>query len=385
MSPRAAEYDVVVVGVGAMGSAATYHLARRGHDVLGLERYDVPHSRGSSHGVTRIVRKTSYEDPAHLPLLDRAYELWHDLDESAASDLIHGTGYVAAGPRDGDLYRGAVEACRTHDLEHEVLTGAALGDRYPGYDLPAEFGAVVQPDGGFLHAEQCIVAHVEAAHRHGADVRAREAVSGWETTTNGVSVRTEKGRYTADELVVTAGAWAGEVVPELETTAVPERQVLGWFQPTSREDFQPETFPVCSIASPEGHFYATPVYGVPGLKLGKHHHLGETVDPDDVAGPRPADERVLRSFTERYLPGAAGPTMGLDTCLYTNSPDGEFVVDVLPDDPRVTVAAGFSGHGFKFSPVVGEVLADLAVHGESDHPTDRFSLDRFDGAGSVPG
>jgi sarcosine oxidase len=361
-----------------MGSAATYHLARRGHDVLGLERFDVPHAKGSSHGVTRIVRRTAYEDPAHLPLLDRAYELWHDLDAAATVDLIHPTGYVAAGPEEGTLFPKAVEACRTHDLEHEVVSGAQLSREYPGYDLPAGYGAVVQPDGGFLHAEQCIVAHVERAHRHGAEIRAREAVSGWSTAGSRVEVTTDEGTYVADRLVVTAGAWASRLVPDLERVAVPERQVLGWFQPSRREAFLPETFPACSVECPEGHFYATPVYHVPGVKLGKHHHLREPVDPDAVAAPSGADEELLRGFAERYLSGAAGPTMGLSSCLYTNSPDGQFILDVLADDPRVAVAAGFSGHGFKFASVVGEILADLAVHGETDHPIDEFGLDRLE-------
>jgi len=376
------DYDAIVIGVGGMGSAAAYHLARRDQDVLGLERYDIPHIKGSSHGVTRIVRKTSYENSAHLPLLERAYELWHDLDSQSATDLIHTHSYIAASHKNGDLFPKAVGACEEHNLDHKILTGTEVSNRYPGYDLPAEFMAIVESSGGFVHAEQCIVAHVENACQHGAEIKAREEVLNWSTSKSSVEVTTNKDSYTAEQLVVTAGAWTSQLVPQLKSAAAPERQVLGWFQPERRKDYTPANFPVFSIESDEGHFYGTPIYHIPGFKLGKHHHLSETTDPDSVAEPTDTDEKILRNFTAKYLSAAAGPTMGLKTCIYTNSPDGEFIIDSLPDDPRVTVAAGFSGHGFKFSGVVGEILADLAIHNTTDHPIQSFSINRFEDTGT---
>jgi len=372
------KYDAIVVGVGGVGSAATYHLARRGLDVLGLERYDVPHSMGSSHGVTRIIRKAYYERPEYLPLLERSYDLWRDLDDGHSSDLLHVNGSVVAGPPGGEKVEDALATCRQYDLDYELLSGDELGDRYPGYGLPEAFRAVVQPDGGFLHSEQCVVAHVEAAHRHGATVRARERVVDWSTTGEGVRVETDKASHTADRLVVAAGAWASKLVPELGETAVPERQVLAWFQPSSPNYFDPGTFPVFTMDSEEGYFYGFPRYHVPGFKLGKYNHFHETVDPDDRSRePTRADERMLREFTERYFPDAAGPTMRLETCMFTNSPDEDFVIDVHPEHPEVVVAAGFSGHGFKMTPAIGELVADLVVDGDSDLPTGIFSLDRF--------
>jgi sarcosine oxidase len=372
------DYDAIVVGVGAMGSAATYHLARRGVDVLGLEQFDVPHAHGSSHGVTRIIRKAYYEHPDYVPLLERAYENWHDLDAGYPTDLLHTTGCVVAGPPGNDKVAGALESCREHDLAHEVVSGADLSGRYPGYEIPDDYQAVVEPEGGFLHCEQCVVAHVEAAHAEGATVRAREPVADWEPTPDGgVRVETEKGAYTADSLVVAAGAWARELVPELQGLAEPERQVLGWFQPDHPEQFDPADFPVFGLTCPEGYFYGFPRYGVPGFKIGKYNHRNEQVDPDRVAEPTAADERVLRECVERYFPDADGPTMRLETCLFTNSPDEDFVVDFHPEHPQVVLAAGFSGHGFKLSSAIGELLADLAVDGESDLPRDLFRLDRF--------
>ncbi|WP_458189531.1 N-methyl-L-tryptophan oxidase [Haladaptatus sp. NG-WS-4] len=372
------EYDTIVVGVGGMGSATAAHLAQRGQRVLGLERFDVPHAKGSSHGVTRIIRKAYYEHPDYVPLLERAYDLWHELDETHPNQLLHTTGCVVAGDEDSEKVVGARESCEEHDIEYDLLTAGEVGDRYPGYDLSEDFVAVVEPEGGFLHVEQCVVAHVAAAHRHGAEIHAREAVLDWEPTADGgVRVETTRESYTADTMVVTAGAWAAKLLPALDAQAVPERQVLGWFHPENSDRFRPESFPVFILDCEEGYFYGFPEYDVPGYKVGKYNHFHEQVAPDEVTDPTLADERVLREFTERYFPDAAGPTMRLETCLFTNSPDEHFVLDTLPDHPQVVVGAGFSGHGFKLSSVVGEILAELAIDGESRHDIDLFSLDRF--------
>jgi sarcosine oxidase len=372
--------DVLVVGVGGMGSAAVLHLARRGYDVVGLERYDVPHSRGSSHGVTRIIRLPQYEDPAYVPLVEHAFELWEELDAGHPRRLLHRVGSVDVGPDDGEsAYAGSKRACDVHDIDHEDLTGAELNERFPGYGLPADHRAVYQSDGGFLHCEQCTVAHVEAAHDHGATVRARETVEEWEATETGVTVRTDRGEYAADRLVVTAGAWTGRLLPSLSHLLRPERQVLGWFQPERPDRFAPERFPVFVADVEEGHFYGFPTYEVPGFKLGKFNHRGETGDPAELARePDREDERLLREFTERYFPDAAGPTMRLSTCMFTNTPDGDFFLDVHPEHENVVVGAGFSGHGFKFASAVGEVLADLAAAGDTTLPVEPFRIARFD-------
>ncbi|WP_254766650.1 N-methyl-L-tryptophan oxidase [Salinilacihabitans rarus] len=371
-------YDVIVIGVGGMGSAAVAHLADRGADVLGLERYDVPHGYGSSHGVTRIIRLAYYEHPSYVPLLRRAYDLWADLESAFDRRLLYRTGSVDAGPPDDPLVAGSRRSCEEHGIEYEYLTSSALTDRFPGYRLPEEYAAVYQPDGGFLVPERCIVAHVERAHDRGATIRARERVRDWEPTGDGVRVETDRGEYAADRLVVAAGAWTPTLVDDLDGLLEPERQVLAWLQPEVPERFAPERFPVWNVQVPEGRFYGFPVYGVPGFKFGRYHHREEAVDPDAMdREPTRRDEAVLRAFAERYFPDGAGPTMRLRTCLFTNSPDERFVVDTLPDHPRVTVAAGFSGHGFKFASVIGEVLADLALDGETDHDIGMFSLDRF--------
>ncbi|WP_135821635.1 N-methyl-L-tryptophan oxidase [Halostella litorea] len=374
-------HEVIVVGVGGMGSATVAALAARGVDVLGLERYDVPHEMGSSHGVTRIIRKAQYEDPAYVPLVSSAYDRWRELEERTGRDLLHVTGGLDAGPPGSRVFEGSRESCERHGIDHEVLAADAVNERFPGYGLPEGHRAVYQPDGGFLVPEQCIVAHVEAAHADGATVRAREAVDDFVVLgDDGVRVTTRKGTYEADHLVVTAGAWTRKLLPELGDLAVPERQVLAWLRPTAPGRFDPSRFPVFVHATDDGHYYGFPRYDVPGFKFGKFNHREEVVDPDRMARePTPADEELLRAYAERYFPDGAGPTMRMATCLFTNTPDGDFVLDRHPDHPQVTVGAGFSGHGFKFASVVGEILADLAVDGTTDHDIEPFRLARFEG------
>jgi sarcosine oxidase len=371
-------YDAIVVGVGGMGSAASYYLARRGKRVLGLERFGLPHTMGSSHGHTRIIRLAYYEHPSYVLLLKRAYELWREIQETVDERLLHITGSIDSGPEGSWVFKGSWESCRLHDLPHEVLTGSELHRRHPGYRLPDDHLALVQPEGGFLAPEKCIVSYVTAAQAHGAEIHARERVLEWEPLEGGVRVRTDRGSYEADKLVVTAGAWDAELLDVLDGLAVPERQVLAWLQPTRPERFRPENFPVFNLLVDEGRFYGFPVFGVPGFKFGKYHHLEEVVDPETLdRETHDYDERLLRDFAERYFPDGCGPTMDLQTCMFTNTPDNHFVIDVHPDYEQVSFASPCSGHGYKFASVIGEVMADLAETGITRHDISLFRLDRL--------
>lgn len=374
-----AAYDAIVIGVGGMGSAAAFHLARRGRRVLGLEQYGLLHDQGSSHGLTRIIRLAYHEHPSYVPLLRRSYELWHELEELAAEPLLITTGSIEGGPEDGPMFRGSLAAAREHDLPHEVLDVAELRRRFPAYrDLGASTRVVFQPDGGFLLAERTLLAHVNQALRHGADLRFHEAVLGWDTAAQGVRVTTDRRTYEAERLVICAGAWTGRLLPSLAPLAVPERQVLAWFQPIHPELFTVDRFPVFVLDVEDGSYYGFPVHDVPGFKVGRYHHLREPMDPDDPdRTPRPEDEAILRAFAARHFPDGAGDTILLKTCIFTNSPDEHFLIDRLPEAPQVTVAAGFSGHGYKFCSLVGEVLADLSLDGSTRHDIGLFSLARF--------
>ncbi len=372
-------HDVIVAGVGGMGSAACYHLARRGLRVLGLERHGIPNALGSSHGQTRIIRLAYAEDPAYVPLLRRAYELWREMGEAADERLLYTTGGIDAGPEGSGLFEGSRLSSIAHGLRHEVLDAADVNRRFPGYRLPAEHLCLFQPDAGFVLPERSIVVHVTAALALGADIRAHEPVLGWESLAGGgVRVTTTRGVHEAGRLVLSPGAWVGSLVPPLAGIAVPERQVLGWFQPRNPGHFGPDAFPVGNLDFAEGRYYLLPVWGVPGLKIGRYNHLGERGDPDFL--PRsvgPEDEAALRLCLRRYFPDADGPVMALSACLFTNTPDEHFVIDTLPDAPEVLVVSACSGHGFKFVPAIGEIVADLVTAGRSRFDLSMFRIDRF--------
>jgi sarcosine oxidase len=368
-------FDVVVAGVGGMGSATLFHLARRGKRVLGLERFDVPNDMGSSHGLTRIIRLAYFEHPDYVPLVQRAYELWRELETEAGEQLLHVTGIVEAGER---IYDGALRSCVEHSLPYETIDGRELARRHPAFRLPPDLPVFLQPDAGFLVPERCIAEHVNGAIARGAAVRARERVLEWDATENGVRVRTDRGTVEAERLVLAAGAWSQDVarLPPGVTGAL--RQALAWFQPLRPELFTPERLPVFNLALDGEHFYGFPVFGVPGFKVGRYDHFGAGGDPDLISRePTVDDEIPLRAFAERYIPDGAGPTLALKTCLFEPTPDEHFLIDRHPETDLAVVGAGFSGHGFKFCSVVGEILADLALEGSTNHDIGLFRMARF--------
>ena len=379
MSP--ARYDAIVVGVGGMGSAAAYHLARRGRKVLGLERFTIPNEMGSSHGTSRIIRLAYFEDPSYVPLLRRSFDLWRQLEQEQGEQLLHMTGCLHVGAPGTAIFDGCLRSCAEHDLHHEVLTSGELMERFPAFRVPEGTGGILEAEGGFLIPEKCILAHASGARAAGAELHEGEAVQAWESTGGGVTVRTDRGTYEAAKLVLTAGAWNGKLLPELAAQLKPERQVLGWLETNRPEHFRGAAFPVFIMEVPEGMYYGFPLFpdGPKGVKLGRMHHRDEDTDPDtlDRDGAGLEDEEVLRSFAAKYLPEAAGPAEAMKVCMFTNTPDEHFLIDLLPGRPDVVVGAGFSGHGFKFCSVVGEVLADLAEEGTTRHGIDLFRASRL--------
>jgi sarcosine oxidase len=372
-------YDVIVVGAGSMGSAAIYHLAKRGLRVLGIDQFDIPSGLGASVGVNRIIRLAYAEHPNYVPLLKRAYELWRDLEQVANEPLLIITGGIDAGPQGGEIVSGSLRSCREHDLPHEVLSASDLHRRFPGYGLPNDAVAVYQPDGGFLMSERCVIAHVNAALNLGAEVHGRESVHGWDVVGDRVRVTTDLDRYEARALVLTAGPWTTRIVRSLAPVIQAERQVLLWAQPLEPALFDRRQFPVFNLEAVEGRFYGFPVYHVPGFKIGKYHHRREQVDPDSVDREcHPQDEMVLRDVIRRYFPKADGPTLAMKVCLFANTPDEHFIIDYATGTHQVVVAAGFSGHGFKFCSVVGEILADLIQQQKPRLDLELFRMDRFD-------
>lgn len=371
-------YDVIVVGVGGMGSAVTYHLAQRGLRVLALERHGIPHELGSSHGITRIIRLAYYEDPSYVPLLRRAFALWRSLESLSGERLLHVTGAVDAGPPGSRVVEGSLRSCVAHTLPHSVLDGAELARRFPGYRLPRDYQAILQPDGGFLLPERCITAHVRLARAAGAEIRDSVMVDGWDAGSSGVAVRAGGETHRAAQLVICAGAWMPALAPSLAPLLTPERQVLAWFAVRDPAWFSPTRFPVFVMDAEEGHFYGFPEFGVPGFKLGKYHHRREIVDPDQLdRSVHAVDVDVLRAFVARHFPDAAGALLRTKVCLFTNTPDEHFIVDRIPGAAEVLGISACSGHGFKFCSVIGEIAADLVQQGETRHDISLHRLARL--------
>ncbi|MBA3918274.1 MAG: N-methyl-L-tryptophan oxidase [Gemmatimonas sp.] len=378
----ASAYDVIVVGIGGMGSAAAYHLAARGQRVLGLEQHGLGHAFGSSHGLTRIIRLAYFEDPSYVPLLRRAFTLWRDLEQGLSEPLLHVTGGLDVGWAGSPVFDGSLESCRVHGLDHEVLDGQRLSARFPGWRPAPGAMAVYQPDAGFLTPERCIQAHAARAEAHGAVIRTHERVIEVTTNAGSVTVRTERGTYSAGQVVLTAGPWMGDLVPALRGVLQPERQVLGWFGIADTAAFAPANFPVFVMDAEEGQYYGFPRYGAPGFKIGKYHHRFERVHPDTMSRVcESEDEAALRAAVSRYFPGANGPLQQSATCLFTNTPDEHFIIDRAPGAPELLVVSACSGHGFKFSSVIGEICADVVTGGATAHDIGLFGVGRF-GAGA---
>jgi sarcosine oxidase len=370
--------DVAVIGLGAMGGAALLALARRGLRAVGIEQFTPGHDRGSSHGETRIIRLGYFEHPAYVPLVRAAIPLWRALERQSGEALLDVTGILEMGAPDGTLVDGTLRSARAHGLAHDVLDAAAVMRRWPAFRLPPHFVGVFQPEGGILAAEPAVRAQLVLAVAAGAEVRPGETVRAIEPVSGGVRLLTDRGSISAAQAIVTAGPWLGQLLPGLPVRLRVTRQVVGWFAPTDAEIFSRERCPAYLIETASGIFYGFPAGPKPGVKFARHHHADEIVDP--AAGARPmdaADEALLRGALAAHVPAADGALLAAQTCLYTMSPDGDFIIDRLPDAPAVIVASPCSGHGFKFAPVIGEILADLATCGATEHDISRFRLARF--------
>ena len=372
-------YDTIVVGLGAMGSAAAFHLARRRRRVVGLDQFTLAHNRGSSHGRSRVTRQAYFENPAYVPLLRRANELWTQLQRDSGTRLLEITGGLMLGPPEGGVIRGTLASARAHGLPHEVLEAAEVRQRFPAFSLDDGKIGVLDKVAGVLFPESCIRAHAAAATQAGAELRWQEPVATWRATSDSVEVETPQRTYVAGNLVLCTGPWMAELLPGLGVPLTVERNVLYWFRPTTDVTlFAPDKFPVFIIEYEPGKlFYGFPTLGDDGVKVARHH-TGISCSPADIRREIDQDEiREARGILERHLPTVNGDLLSATTCMYTNTPDGHFIIDRHPRHPNVFLASPCSGHGFKFASVIGEVLADLACDGRTDHPIDMFRLRRF--------
>ncbi len=386
-------YDAIVLGTGGVGSAALYHLAKRGARVLGLDRFPGGHDRGSSHGDTRIIRLAYFEHPDYVPLLRRAYALWAELERTVDERLYHQVGLLEAGPLDGELVPGVLRCAREHHLELESLDTAELSRRFPGFRLPEGCHAVFERQAGFLLVERCVLAHLRAAAARGAEHRAEIDVLGWRhdrpPATDGspgrITVETSQGPIATRRLVITPGAWAPQLLagPSGRWPAPFRvlRKHLHWFQPRA-DDYAGPAGCAFFFELPWGMFYGFPPIDPSGVKVANH------AGGEPVANPLGYDRSIdiedrqrVETFVGAYMPGLSRSHRRHATCLYTMTPDGHFIVDRHPDCEQVVLAAGLSGHGFKFASALGELLATWSLDGAPNLPVEFLGLNRF--AGSV--
>jgi sarcosine oxidase len=371
-------YDVAVVGLGAMGSAALFHLARRGKHVIGIEQFTPGHDRGSSHGESRAIRLGYSEHPSYVPLVRSAFENWRELERLTGETVLTTTGILEAGTPGSRMVQGSLDACILHDLQYELLDAAEIMRRFPAFRMPADHSAIWQPEGGFLKPELANALHLKLAGETGAEILAGSRVETIESSPGVVRLALLDRTIEAASVVVSAGAWITDLVPELKPLLFIKRQVLCWYEPKRPELFELGKLPVFAIDDGEDIVYGFPDFAGTGFKCASHYGSGIIAHADAAqqdAGP--ADEARTRTFLERYLPQAAGQLKGMKTCMYTMTPDEDFVIDIAPSDPHVVVASPCSGHGFKFASVIGEVLADLATNGTTPHDIGRFRIDRF--------
>ncbi len=370
-------YDCIVIGTGGIGSAVVRELARRGSRVLGLDRFAPAHDRGSSHGQSRIIRLAYHEHPDYVPLLRRAFELWEALEQETGRCLYTETGILEVGPPDGEVIRGVLGAARTHGLDAvESLTAEEVEARFPAFCVPEGMVGALEPRGGYLVPEDCVLAHCDAARADGAELRS-EAVRSWSADGDGVRVETEASSYRGARLVVTAGAWAPALLASIGVRLRVLRKVLLWY-PTDAVQLRVDAgCPGYLFELPNGVFYGYPEIGG-RVKLAEHSGGEEVADPLVLdRSLHAADRAPVDAFVVECLNGVSTECSDHAVCMYTVSPDHHFIVDRHPDAPQVSFAAGLSGHGFKFAPVLGEALADLATRGETELPIGFLGLSRF--------
>jgi sarcosine oxidase len=372
-------FDTIIVGLGGVGTAAAYQLSHRGQRVLGIERFEIGHRQGSSHGETRIIRLAYFEGTTYVPIVRRAYELWQDLGRAAGSRLLYRTGSLEMSEPGYDFVDRSRASCLDHGLAHEMLDVDQVKRRFPAFELRPGTRAIYQPDGGYVLCEEAIGAHARLARSAGAELHTGEIVQDFRATADGgVEVRTDRGLYSAGHLVLTAGPWMRQLVPSLREHLATFKQTIAWFAPSRADLFQPSAFPVFIHFGDAGEFYGLPMHSERGMKVGGPHFAREPIDPD-VADRTPSAQQLaaLQRFVARHLPDAASPPQQPTGCIYTKTPDEHFIVDHLPGTPQVLLISACSGHGYKFAPALGEIAADLVVDGATRHAIEQFSLARF--------
>lgn len=368
-------YDAIVIGAGGMGSATAYHLAKSGADVLVLEQFQRGHTYGSSHGETRIIR-FFYDKPFYTELMKTAYAEWRDLESVSGKSLLFITGSVGIGAKGNPYGRATRQSLDAAGVESEWWDTAQLAERFPQFRLADNMEILYQKDTGFLHAAECVSTHLQLAERHGAEIREETKVTNIDWQTDVPTVRTEDSQFRGRKVIVTAGAWAGILLAELDLPLTVTKQQVCYYQPTDSKLYQPDRFPVFTEVTPDGEFiYAVPAFGEHGLKIARHGR-GQVISPDTPERTPDADYSAhIDAYVQERLP-ALGKATHTEVCLYTETPDEDFIIDAHPCCPDLLIAAGFSGHGFKFCALVGRMMSELVRNGKIGFDIHPFRIDR---------
>jgi sarcosine oxidase len=375
-------FDAIVLGLGGMGSATVHQLAARGKRVLGLDQFSPPHEQGSSHGKNRVIRQAYFEDPAYVPLLLRTYELWRALERDSAQQLLTITGGLMLGTAESAVVAGSLRSAREHDLPHELLDAADIRRRYPLFAPEQDTVALFEKSAGFVRPEEAVRAHLALATKYGATLQFEETVVNWKASDGSVRVTTTRGTYEAGQLVICAGPWLGKLTADLALPLQIERQVQFWFEPSGGiEPFLPERFPIWLWETPDGrHPYGLPALDdARGVKVSMHHGGRNPICTPNTVDRSVGEQEIeaARRTIASRIPALNGRCLHAVTCLYTNTPDGHFIVDRHPAHTNVLIVSPCSGHGFKFCPVIGEIVADFVERGTSRHNVDLFRLKRL--------
>ena len=372
-------YDVLVLGGGSMGTAASYYLSKQKQRVLMIDQFTIPNVNGSHHGHTRMLRLGYGNGGKYVPLAVESLKLWKDLEEETGKVLYKKTGALTVGHPSSRFVKEAIESCIQYELAYEKMNAQMIMERWPGIQIPDTYFGCFDPESGFLFSEKCLTTYKEQAIAQGADVLENLAVIDIHINDEKVEVQTTNGVYYSNKLVITAGAWIPKLLSSMDLPIQPVRKTIGWFQPTA-EQLYSNDFP-CFIFDTEslGHYYGFPDFDGSGVKLGR---MDEGYDCDPVTvnrefGAYVDDEGDIRTFLENFLPYAAGDLLDGKTCMFANTPDSNFIVDIHPEHQNVVLAGGFSGHGFKFASVIGSILSDLIIHGKTAHDISFLQLIRF--------